>query len=131
MSQAKANQTRTKTAKVDKVALVEKRVTRSDLPEFKAGDTLRIHVRIKEGDKERIQAYEGVAIALNNSGSRRAVTVRKISHGVGVERVFPLNSPAVSKIDVVDRGRVRRAKVYYVRGLQGKAARIKSETEVK
>lgn len=112
-----------------KVALVEKKLMRTDLPAFKAGDTLKVHVKIKEGDKERVQVYEGVVMGLSNTGARKSFTVRKISHGVGVERVFPLFSPAIAKIEVADEGRVRRAKVNYVRKLSGKAARIRSESE--
>ncbi|MEW6057013.1 MAG: 50S ribosomal protein L19 [Bdellovibrionota bacterium] len=112
-----------------KVALVEKKYIKTDLPAFSSGDTVRVHVRIKEGDKERVQIFEGAVIAFNNTGSRRSFTVRKISHGVGVERVFPLFSPKLAKIEVAEKGRVRRAKIYYVRGLSGKAARIRSESE--
>jgi large subunit ribosomal protein L19 len=92
---------------------------------FRAGDTVRVGVRIKEGDKERIQAFEGVVIALRHGGSRASFTVRKVSYGVGVERVFPLNSPSIDKIEVVTAGDVRRAKLYYLRDLAGKAARLK------
>ena len=100
---------------------------RTDLPDFKAGDTIRVHARIVEGDKERIQVFEGVVISQANSGSRATFTVRKISYGVGVERVFPLHSPRIDKIEVTVRGKVRRAKLYYLRGLRGKAARLKGE----
>ncbi len=92
---------------------------------FRAGDTVRVGVRIKEGDKERIQAFEGVVIAMRHGGSRASFTVRKVSYGVGVERVFPLNSPSIDKIEVVTAGDVRRAKLYYLRDLAGKAARLK------
>jgi large subunit ribosomal protein L19 len=112
-----------------KVALVEKKYLKSDVPSFGAGDTVKVHVKIKEGEKERIQVYEGVVIGLSNSGTRKSFTVRKMSHGVGVERVFPLCSPNVAKIEVVDEGRVRRSKIYYVRKRSGKAARIRSESE--
>jgi large subunit ribosomal protein L19 len=98
---------------------------REDIPDFKPGDTVRVHVRIKEGDKERIQAFEGVVIARKHSGVRESITVRKTSFGVGVERIFPLHATVVDHIDVVRRGRVRRAKLYYLRKLRGKAARIK------
>jgi large subunit ribosomal protein L19 len=97
----------------------------SEIPDFKAGDTVRVHVRIIEGEKERIQVFEGVVIARRNASARSSVTVRKMSYGVGVERVFPLHSPIISKIEVKTRGRVRRAKLYYLRKLRGKAARIK------
>ena len=98
---------------------------RADLPEFRPGDTIRVHVKIKEGDKERLQAFEGTVIARNNEGLGETVTVRKISFGQGVERIFPLHSPMISSIDVVGRGKVRRARLYYLRDLKGKAARIK------
>jgi large subunit ribosomal protein L19 len=113
-----------------KVALVEKKVLKTDLPPFKAGDSVKVHVRIKEGDKERIQIFEGAVIALNNGGARKSFTVRKMSHGVGVERVFPLHSPTIAKVERTDEGRVRRSKIYYVRELSGKAARIRSENEM-
>jgi len=98
---------------------------RSDLPPFRAGDTLRVNVRVKEGDKERIQAFEGVCIARRGSGVSESFTVRKISNGVGVERIFPVHSPMIGDIQVVRRGRVRKAKLYYLRALAGKATRIK------
>ena len=99
--------------------------TRTDIPEFRPGDTIRVHVKIKEGDKERLQAFEGVVIARNNSGVSETVTVRKISFGQGVERIFPLHASIVDRIDFVRTGKVRRAKLYYLRGLKGKAARLK------
>ena len=98
---------------------------RSDLPEFRTGDTIRVQVKIKEGEKERLQAFEGVVIARHNTGMGETVTVRKVSFGQGVERIFPVNAPVIDKIDVVRTGRVRRAKLYYIRGLRGKAARLK------
>ena len=98
---------------------------RSDLPPFRAGDTLRVNVKVKEGDKERVQAFEGVCIARRGSGVSESFTVRKISNGVGVERIFPLHSPMIGDIQVVRRGRVRKAKLYYLRELVGKATRIK------
>ena len=98
------------------------------VPEFGAGDTLRISVRVVEGDRERIQAFEGVCIARKNKGISSSFTVRKISYGEGVERIFPLYSPQVQKIEVLRRGRVRRAKLYYLRGRTGKAARIAEKT---
>ena len=100
---------------------------RSDLPPFRAGDTLRVNVKVKEGDKERIQAFEGVCIARRGSGVSESFTVRKISNGVGVERIFPLHSPMIGDIQVVRRGRVRKAKLYYLRQLVGKATRIKEK----
>src|SRR5689334_18020749 len=98
---------------------------RTDLPEFRIGDTIRVHVRIKEGDKERLQAFEGMVIARHNSGLGESVTVRKTSFGQGVERIFPVNAPVIDHIDVVRTGAVRRAKLYYMRELKGKAARLK------
>lgn len=107
--------------------VVEAGQIRSDIPEFKVGDTIRVHAKIIEGDKERIQVFEGVVISRANGGNRATFTVRKISYGVGVERIFPLHSPRIDKIDVIMRGKVRRAKLYYLRELSGKAARIKGE----
>jgi len=98
---------------------------KSDIPEFKVGDTIRVHAKIIEGDKERIQVFEGTVISRANGGNRATFTVRKISYGVGVERIFPLHSPRIDRIEVLIRGRVRRAKLYYLRELSGKAARIK------
>lgn len=98
---------------------------KAKLPAFQPGDTLRVHVRIKEGDKERTQIFEGTCIARNDRGQRRSFTVRKISFGYGVERIFPLSSPALEKIEVMRSGRVRRAKLYYLRQLRGKAARLR------
>jgi large subunit ribosomal protein L19 len=98
-----------------------------EVPPFRAGDTLRVNVRVKEGDKERLQAFEGVCIARRGSGVSASFTVRKISNGVGVERIFPTHSPMLAEIKVVRRGRVRRAKLYYLRTLVGKATRIKEK----
>jgi large subunit ribosomal protein L19 len=98
---------------------------RSDVPEFRIGDTIKVHVKIKEGDKERVQAFEGMVIARNNTGMGETVTVRKSSFGQGVERIFPVNAPVIDRIDVIRTGAVRRAKLYYMRGLKGKAARLK------
>jgi len=95
------------------------------VPEFRPGDTIRVHVKIKEGEKERLQIFEGVLIARNNSGVSETITVRKVSFGQGVERIFPIHAPVVDHIDVVRTGRVRRAKLYYLRGLKGKAARLR------
>jgi large subunit ribosomal protein L19 len=103
---------------------IEAQLLRSDLPSFRAGDTLRVHVKVSEGGKERIQVFQGVVIGRKGSGSRESFTVRKISGGVGVERVFPLHSPSIDRIELVRQGRVRRAKLYYLRDLAGKAARI-------
>jgi large subunit ribosomal protein L19 len=105
----------------------EKEWTRTDLPAFRAGDTLRVNVRVREGDKERLQAFEGVCIARRGGGVSATFTVRKISNGVGVERIFPLHSPMIGDIIVVRRGRVRRAKLYYLRHLTGKATRIREK----
>ncbi len=102
---------------------------RNDLPVFRSGDTLRVNVRVKEGDKERIQAFEGVCIARRGSGVSETFTVRKISNGVGVERIFPVHSPSVESITVVRRGHVRRAKLYYLRALRGKASRIREKKQ--
>ena len=114
-----------------RVALVEKGTLRSesDIPDFQAGDTVRVHVRIKEGEKERTQAYEGVVIAKSNKGASKSFTVRKMSHGVGVERIFLETSPKVAKVEVVQEGKVRRAKLYYLRELEGRAARIERDVE--
>lgn len=98
---------------------------RTGYPEFRPGDTIRVHVKIKEGDKERLQAFEGVVIAKHNAGMGETITVRKVSFGQGVERIFPIHAPVVDHIDLVRTGRVRRAKLYYLRGLRGKAARLR------
>ncbi|MBI4469856.1 MAG: 50S ribosomal protein L19 [Acidobacteria bacterium] len=98
---------------------------RKDIPGFASGDTVRVYVRIREGDKERLQAFEGVVIARKHGGLRETFTVRKVSFGIGVERIFPIHSPVIDRIDVIKRGRVRRAKLYYLRNLRGKAARVR------
>jgi len=103
---------------------IESEQLRTDLPEFRPGDTLRVYVKIVEGDKERIQPFEGVVLRKTRGGNRATFTVRKVSYGVGVERTFPLHSPRIERIDVVTRGHVRRARLYYLRELSGKAARI-------
>ncbi len=108
----------------EKIKSVEKSGLRTDIPVFKAGDTVRVHVKVKEGDKERLQVFQGVVIARKHGGIRETVTVRKISSGIGVERVFPLHSPIVDKVELVSQGKVRRAKLYYLRGIKGKKARI-------
>ncbi len=105
---------------------IEERALRSDLPAFRVGDTVRLQVKVVEGEKERIQSFEGVVIKMNRGGSRATFTVRKISYGIGVERIFPFHSPRIEKIQVLTRGKVRRAKLYYLRKLSGKAARIQS-----
>ena len=98
---------------------------RQDIPEFKAGDTVRVHVRIREGEKERVQAFQGVCIRRHNNGIGSTFTVRKVSYGTGVERIFPLHTPRIDKIEVLRRGKVRQSRTYYLRNLRGKAARIK------
>lgn len=103
----------------------ENELLRMDIPDFAPGDTVKVHVRIKEGEKERIQVFQGVVISKKGSGTNASFTVRKVSYGVGVERTFLLHSPSVDTIEVVTRGRVRRSKIYYLRKLRGKAARIK------
>lgn len=105
--------------------LVAREQLRSDIPNFRPGDTVRVHVKVREGQRERIQVFEGLVIRRRGSAISATYTVRKISYGVGVERTFPLHSPKVDKIEVMRRGKVRRAKLYYLRGLSGKAARIK------
>ncbi len=104
---------------------LEKEQLRSDIPPFRPGDTLRVHVKVVEGQRERIQVFEGVVIRRRGTGIGESFTVRKISNGVGVERTFPLHTPRIDKIEVIRRGKVRRAKLYYLRKLRGKAARIK------
>ena len=106
---------------------IEREQLKSDIPDFKPGDTVRVHVRVIEGEKERTQVFEGVVIGRKGGGSRESFTVRKVSYGVGVERTFPLHSPRLDKIEVQTRGVVRRAKLYYLRQLAGKAARIQEE----
>ena len=104
-------------------------VARDDIPAFRPGDTLRVHVKVVEGTRSRIQVFQGVCIRLQGSGIRRTFTVRKVSFGVGVERTFPLNTPIIDRIEVVTRGDVRRAKLYYLRNLRGKKAKIKEKRE--
>ncbi|MDP2968976.1 MAG: 50S ribosomal protein L19 [Deltaproteobacteria bacterium] len=107
--------------------LIEREQLRTDLTPFKVGDTVRVHVKIIEGEKERIQPFEGVVIRKRAGGIRSTFTVRKISYGIGVERIFAMHSPRIDRIDVISRGKVRRAKLFYLRGLRGKAARIRGE----
>ena len=109
---------------MNQVELIEGTQLRDDIPSFQPGDTVRVHVRIKEGNKERLQAFEGVCIARKHGGVRETITVRKTSFGVGVERIFPLHATIIDRIEVVRFGKVRRAKLYYLRKLRGKAARI-------
>ncbi|MBU4345605.1 MAG: 50S ribosomal protein L19 [Proteobacteria bacterium] len=106
---------------------IEREMMRLDLPAFAPGDTVKVYVKIKEGEKERIQAFQGVVISKRKGRSNATFTVRKVSYGIGVERIFPLHSPLIDKIEVVSKGRVRRAKIYYLRKLRGKAARIKEQ----
>jgi large subunit ribosomal protein L19 len=110
---------------MEKLKQLEREMMRLDLPEFAPGDTVKVHVKIKEGEKERIQVFQGVVISKRKGTTNATFTVRKVSYGVGVERVFPTHSPIIDKVEVVSRGRVRRAKIYYLRKLRGKAARIK------
>jgi len=107
---------------------LEKSIMRSDLPDFRSGDTVAVHYKIKEGDIERIQVFEGVVIAKKGGGARETFIVRKVSYGVGVERIFPLHSPLIDKIVVKRKGKVRRAKLYYLRGRSKKASRIKEKS---
>src|SRR5512143_1224242 len=106
---------------------IEKPQMKSQIPSFRPGDTIKVHAKVVEGDKERIQVFEGVVIGRQGAGMREAVRVRKLSYGVGVERLFPLHSPMVDKIELAKEGKVRRAKLYYLRGLRGKAARIREK----
>jgi large subunit ribosomal protein L19 len=110
---------------MEKIKQIEREMMRLDLPDFAAGDTVKVHVKIREGEKERIQAFQGVVISKRKGSTDATFTVRKISYGIGVERIFPLHSPIIDSIEIVSRGRVRRAKIYYLRKLRGKAARIK------
>ena len=109
---------------MDQLLKVEREYLREDIPDFRAGDTVRVHVRVVEGNKERIQVFQGVVIGRRGGGTRESFTVRKISGGIGVERVFPLHSPIIEKVEVVRHGKVRRAKLFYLRERRGKAARI-------
>ena len=112
---------------MDKLAIVDREGLRGTLPDFTPGDTVRVHIKVTEGGRERIQAFEGVVIARKGGGRRETFTVRRVSHGIGVERTFPLHSPRVERIDLVRRGKARRAKLYFLRGKVGKAARIKEQ----
>ena len=114
---------------MNQVQQVEETFLKTDIPEFRAGDTVRVHVRVVEGEKERIQVFQGVVIGRRGGGTRETFTVRKISGGIGVERIFPVHSPILDKIEVVRQGKVRRAKLYYLRGLRGKAARIEERQD--
>jgi large subunit ribosomal protein L19 len=112
---------------MEKIKQLQREMMRLDLPDFGPGDTVKVHVKIKEGEKERIQVFQGVVVGKRRGTSNATFTVRKVSYGVGVERVFPLHSPVLDKIEVLTRGRVRRAKIYYLRNLRGKAARIREK----
>lgn len=114
---------------MDVVHDVAKAQIRDDLPQFGPGDTIRVNVRVREGDKERIQAFEGVCISRRGGGISESFTVRKVSSGIGVERIFPVHSPSIDSIELLRRGRVRRAKLYYLRRLRGKATRIREKRE--
>ena len=110
---------------MEKLKQLEKEMMRLDLPDFAPGDTVKVYVKIKEGEKERIQVFQGVVISKRKGTTNATFTVRKVSYGIGVERIFPMHSPIIDKIEVITRGRVRRAKIYYLRKLRGKAARIR------
>jgi len=110
-----------------KLNQIQKESMRLDLPDFGPGDTVKVHVKIKEGEKERVQVFQGVVISKRKGTVNATFTVRKVSYGVGVERIFPLHSPVIDKIEIITRGRVRRAKIYYLRKLRGRAARIKEK----
>ncbi|NVM24337.1 MAG: 50S ribosomal protein L19 [Desulfobacterales bacterium] len=112
---------------MDPIEILEKEQMRVDIPPFKTGDTVRVHSRIKEGDKERVQVFEGVVIRKRKGTTGATFTVRKVSYGVGVEKIFPLHSPTIDKIKIVSKGKVRRARLYYLRKLRGKAARLKEK----
>jgi large subunit ribosomal protein L19 len=111
------------------IAEIEQAQVRDDIPSFRPGDTLKVHVKVTEGTRSRIQVFQGFVIGRQGAGLRETFTVRKVSYGVGVERTFPVHSPSIDKIEVVTRGRVRRAKLYYLRDLRGKAARIKERRD--
>lgn len=115
---------------MDPIEMIAREQVRVDIPLFRAGDTIKVHVRIKEGEKERIQVFEGVCLRRRGGGPGATFTVRKISYGVGVERIFPLNSPILDKVEVITRGKVRQGRIYYLRGLRGKAARIKEASRI-
>jgi len=109
------------------VEMLEMEQMRGDIPDFKPGDTVKVHARIKEGEKERIQVFQGVVIRKRKGNTGATFTVRKVSYGIGVERIFPLHSPNIDKVEVVSRGKVRRSRLYYLRNLRGRAARIKEK----
>jgi large subunit ribosomal protein L19 len=108
------------------IDMLEREQMRLDIPQFRAGDTVKVHVKISEGEKDRIQTFQGIVIGRHNDGLKSSFTVRKVSYGIGVERVFPLHSPIIDKIEMVQPGKVRRSRLYYLRNLRGKAARVKT-----
>ena len=112
---------------MDAIETLEKEQMRLDMPDFGPGDTIKVHVRIKEGDKERIQVFQGVVIRKRRGNTRATFTVRKVTYGIGVERIFPFHSPSIDKIEIIKKGKVRRGRLYYLRKLRGKAARIKEK----
>jgi large subunit ribosomal protein L19 len=112
---------------MDVIEAIEREQMRLDIPDFRSGDTVKVHAKIKEGDKERIQVFQGVVIRKRKGKMGATFTVRKVSYGIGVERIFPLHSPNIDKVEIVSRGKVRRGRLYYMRGLKGKAARIKEK----
>ena len=115
---------------MNKIELLEREQMRMDMPDFITGDTVKVHVKIKEGEKERIQAFQGVVISRRKGTMGATFTVRKVSYGVGVERIFPIHSPSIDRVEIITRGRVRRGKLYYLRNLRGKAARIREKRVV-
>ncbi len=130
MSQATATESRSEKTfarekVMDAIEQIEKEQLRMDMTGFGPGDTVKVHVRIREGEKERIQVFQGVVIGMKRGTTNATFTVRKVSYGIGVERIFPMHSPAIDKVEVVEKGRVRRSKIYYLRGLKEKAARMK------
>ena len=112
---------------MDLIENIEKDYLKQDLPDFNSGDTVKVNVKVSEGNRERIQTFEGVIIAVNNAGINKTITVRKLSFGVGVERIFPVHAPIIDSIEVVRKGKVRRSKLYYLRDLVGKSAKIKED----
>jgi large subunit ribosomal protein L19 len=113
--------------KMDPVEYLEREQMRADIPDFRPGDTVKVYLRIVEGDKERIQAFQGIVIRKRGKNTNQTFTVRKVSYGIGVERTFPTHSPLIERVEVIQRGDVRRAKLYYLRGLRGKAAKVKEK----
>ena len=114
---------------MEQLRRIESTFLKGDVPDFRPGDTVKVHVKVVEGNKERLQIFQGVVIGRKGGGTRESFTVRKVSAGIGVERVFPLHSPTIDRVEVIRRGHVRRAKLYYLRNLQGKAARIKERRD--